>query len=124
MRRCLFGAVLLVALLTGCLLVWWGMERIQEPVTRQLLLAAELSDLEENTAAEDQLKLARECWQRYWRFTAAFADHGPMEEIDGLLASLTAYAPGDTEFSAGCRQLAEKTRAIARAHALSWWNLL
>lgn len=124
MRRFILGASLLAVLLMGCLGVWWRMESVHRPVTDELIRAAELSRSGNGDAAVETVLHARELWEKHWRFTAAFADHGPMEQIDDLFYALDAYDPGTADYAACCLQLAQRTEAMAKDHALNWWNLL
>ena len=47
-----------------------------------------------------------------------------MEDVDSLFARLPAYGEDAVEFSACCRELARRVRAMYEAHSLTWWNLL
>ncbi len=124
MRRFGFGIVLLVTLLLCALATWWGMERLHSPVLQELTRAAVLAEEGDSQAAKETALKARDQWQRKWHFTASFADHTPMEEIDDLFAELEVYEPDSEDFKACCRRLIQRTEAMAHAHALSWWNLL
>ena len=124
MTRCVLGVCLLLVMLAGSLGVWWGMEKIHQPVTEGLEQAARFSQAGDRDAAEETAFLAREAWQEHWHFVAAFADHTPMEEIDALFRTLEAYSPVSDDFAACCLQLAQRTQAMAEAHQFSWWHLL
>lgn len=126
MKRFWFGVCLLAVLLAGCLGVSWGMERLHEPVSRNLEQAAILAQTGDLAGAGELTLQAQADWQKHWHFVAAFADHGPMEEIDALFGALEEYRLGGdhAEFAANCVHLARLTEAMAEAHALNWWNLL
>lgn len=124
MKRLILGTGLLLALFAGSLAVWWGMEAKHRPVAERLTLAAVLSASGDGTAARETAFQARTQWQENWHFTAAFADHTPMEEIDDLFRALDAYDPVSDEFAACCLQLSQRTQAMAEAHKLNWWSLL
>ena len=124
MKRFGFGFCLLIVLLLGCLGVWWGMEKVHQPVTEELVQAAALSQAGDGVSAAETAFRARETWEKHWHFAAAFADHTPMGEIDDLFRSLDAYAPVSADFAACCLQLAQRTQAMADVHAFNWWNLL
>lgn len=109
MKRLWVGIILLLILLAGTLAVTVAMDRIYAPMVEAL----EAGDLE---AAEER-------YGRWRDLTAAFADHGPMEEMDSLFAR--AEVCGDEqERKALCAELAQRARAMSNAHSPTWWNLL
>lgn len=126
MSRTVIGAFLLIALLLGGLLVQQEMDAIHRPIAQMLEVSAE-SAWNEDWELVDALSAgAEKSWRSSWTFTAAFADHDPMEEVDSLFAQLTVYALArdSQEYAAVCRELARRIDAMADAHTLSWWNLL
>ena len=124
MKRFVLGIALLAFLLSGSVAVSRRMEQLQDPVVRELKEALALAAEGAGDAAVAAVKLAKEEWQESWKFFAAFADHEPMEEVDDLFGAVTAYLPDSQEFAAGCQQLIQRTAAVVRAQAVSWWNLL
>ena len=126
MKRCWFGLGLLVVLLVLGLLVTGAMTRNHEDLAARLDTAAVAAEMEDWTEAARAFHDAREGWEKGWHFTAAFADHEPMEEIDGLFAQAEIYLRGQNpeSLAAACIQLARMTEAMGEAHALNWWNLL
>ena len=126
MKRIWIGIGLLAALLVLGIWVAGVMEEGHHPGARDLRRAAELTMEEEWAPAEALVRRARGKWQKNWRFSAAFADHEPMDQIDGLFAELEVYAKaGDaTAYSGTCAHLAELLEAMGNAHAFTWWNLL
>ena len=109
MKRLWVGIILLLILLAGTLAVTGAMDRIYAPMVEAL----EAGDLE----------TAEERYGRWRDLTAAFADHGPMEEMDALFAR--AEICGDAqERKALCAELAQRARAMSNAHSPTWWNLL
>lgn len=126
MKRCWFGFGLLVGLLILGLLVTGAMTRNHEAVAARLDLAAAAAAAEDWAGAEEQLRAARQKWERDWHFSAAFADHEPMEDIDGLFAQSEIYlrSRNPEALAATCAQLARMTAAMGEAHAFNWWNLL
>ena len=126
MKRCWFGLGLLIFLLAGGLLVTWAMDASYRQLADKLEQAEGAALAEDWTGAEELLGSAREIWQEKWRFSAAFADHEPMEEIDGLFAQGKIYLRcRDPEaLAAVCGELAQRTKAMGEAHWLTWWNLL
>ena len=126
MKRCWIGVVCLVLLLMGGLYVDRVMGRSHAPVSQDLDRAAECAQAEDWEAAASLTGKAGEAWQRHWHFTAAFADHEPMETIDALFSRLTVFAAAreKEEFGALCRELSRQVKAMGDAHDLKWWNLL
>lgn len=126
MKRLILGILILAILLALGIIVSAVFCMIHEP-TAQLLEDASKASLTENwkqaTALTDQ---ARQRWQDHWHFTATFADHAPMEEIDSLFAQLEVFAAekNNQQFPALCARLSELTQAIADIHAFRWWTLL
>ena len=109
MKRLWVGIILLLILLAGTMAVTVAMDHIYAPMVEAL----EAGDLE---AAEER-------YGRWRDLTAAFADHGPMEEMDSLFAR--AEVCGDAqERKALCAELAQRARAMSNAHSPTWWNLL
>lgn len=109
MKRLWVGILLLLILLTGTLAVTGAMNRIYAPMVEAL----EAGDLE---AAEER-------YGRWRDLTAAFADHGPMEEMDALFARAEICEDAQ-ERKALCAELAQRARAMSNAHSPTWWNLL
>lgn len=126
MKRFTLGIILLAVMLAGCLCVSWGMEHLHRPVSQNLEQAAALACAGDLPEAALLAEKAHQDWQQHWRFVAAFADHGPMEEIDALFAALKTYVSvgEEADFAALCSQLARLTEAMADAHVFNWWNLL
>ena len=126
MKRSKIGLWLLIVLLMIGIFSSFSMVRISQPLGEMMAQAAAAAlreDWEQGEALADQ---ARARWKKYWHFCAAFADHGPMEHINGLFAQLEVYARSrdSQNFAAVCAQLSEDTRAMGEAHSLTWWNLL
>jgi hypothetical protein len=126
MKRCWIGVVCLVLLLMGGLYVDRVMGRSHAPVSQDLDRAAECAKADDWTGAEAFADRARENWEKNWHFSAAFADHEPMENIDALFSRLTVFAAAreKEEFGALCRELSRQVKAMGDAHDLKWWNLL
>ena len=81
MKRGWIGLALLVVLLASSLFTAKKMEEYHNDGT-QMLTQAGTCALEENWAAARQLAFqAMKQWQKHREFTAAFADHEPMEDV-------------------------------------------
>ncbi len=126
MRRLIWGLCILGLLLGLCAGVAWAMERVHEPISSLLQQAAEAADREDWAAARRLTIAAQARWTQYWRFTAAVADHTPMDELDGLFGELETYLQHEEQphFSATCRHLALLANAMADSHTPSWWNII
>ena len=126
MKRAWFALVLLLALLAAGIGITVAMDRIHAPAAALLTEAADAA-LERNwVRASTGLHLARQRWEDYRDFSAAVADHEPMEEITAWFARLEIYLKqrNTAEFAAGCIYLSELVEAMGEAHGFSWWNLL
>ena len=126
MKRCWFGAGLLIVLLAASLGVTLGMDKIHEPIAADLKQAAECAELGDWHNAEEFSRRAEDAWNKWEHFRACFADHTPMEEIDALFAQVEVYAAAreEAEFAAGCAELSRRMEAMANAHGAQWWNVL
>lgn len=126
MARFWIGVGLLVGFLGLGLWVSKAMDEVHVPVMELLEQAADATlegDMESGKELADR---AYAVWERYWRGTAAVADHAPMDEIDGLFALVQGYARAGSaaDFAAGCGRLSKLVEAIGEAHSPKWWNLL
>ncbi len=126
MKRGWIGLVFLLVLLGCSIAVTWAMDARHEPVADHLEEAAELALEGEWDRALVHAGAAQKAWEKTWHFTASFADHEPMEEIDGLFAQVEIYAKGREElsFAAVCADLARRLEAMGEAHGFLWWNIL
>ena len=118
-------AVLAILLVTGAVIAW-GMDAIHQPIAQQLQQAEQAALAEDWDTALREAAAARDAWDSGWRITAAFADHTPMDDIDGLFAELEIYAKAREKdhFAATCAHLAQLAEAMAKSHSPTWWNLL
>lgn len=125
MKRSIFGISLLIVLLILSLGVTWLMTRIHEPIARELEQAVELAAAGDWAEARALADKARQDWERVEPWSACFADHNPMEQINQEFAQLKVY--GDSgepmAFAAACSSLAEKLQAMSDAHGLQWRNI-
>lgn len=126
MKRGWIGAGLLAGLLVIGLLVTWSMGKTHSEISEELERSARFAIAGNWEEAADTAEDAYEDWQDKWHFSAAFADHEPMEEIDALFAQLWPYLTDRdaVSFAAACRELARQVDAVGDAHGLNWWNLL
>ena len=125
MKRSFVGVLLLIALLLVGIVVQNKMEQMHRPVARLLDLSAQSALSGDWDGARSLSGGASDRWQQSWKFSAAFADHEPMEEIDSLFSRMEVFSGEEDgpEFAAACRELARRIDAMADAHVLNWWNL-
>lgn len=126
MKRSWMGFALLVVLLAGGILVTRQMGKIHEPIGIKLQQAAQCA-LEGNWERADSFfREAEETWDTWEHFRSCFADHNPVEEIDGEFEMLGVFCGSRDRvaFAGGCRELARKVAAVGEAHEPVWWNLL
>ena len=126
MKRSWIGFFLLILLLLGSVCSTRIMVSIHEPIETRLIQAARQSIEGDWEKAEDFFREAAEGWKQSEHVRTCFADHTPVEEIDGdfeLLKVFCAAREGPA-FAGGCLQLARQVAAVGEAHELVWWNLL
>lgn len=126
MKRCRFGLILLILLLAGSL---WGsryMSQIHAPLSETALQAADRALEGDWGNALSLMGKVKATWEKNWGLSTSFADHGPMEQVNSLLAQLDIYAAaGDpVGFAAVCAAISAALDAIGDAQSLTWWNLL
>ncbi len=126
MKRSWIGFALLAVLLLGGILATRKMVAIHEPIGVKLQQAAQYA-LEDHWERADSLfREAETSWKTWEHFRSCFADHNPVEEIDGEFEMLGVFCSirDGAAFAGGCRELARKVAAVGEAHQLVWWNLL
>lgn len=126
MKRFWIGITVLAVLLALGSTVAFFMGRCHSPISSELAQAAQAAM---DNRFEQGMKLAENAhaeWLRCRDFTAAFADHTVLEEIDALFAEIETYAAaGDSiSFSAACAHLSKLAKAVAESHHPRWQNLL
>lgn len=126
MYRTWLGIGILLFLLIFGLTVSSALQKMQAPVSEQLEAAAQQAITGDTAIAYAAAQNARKQWNSRWRPTAAFSDHAPMDEIDGLFGQMESYVQSDMprEFAACCRRISILVEAVWEAHTLNWWNLL
>ncbi len=126
MKRFWIGILVLSLLLVSGWAVAFFIERCHEPISRDLAQAAQIAS---DGQLEQAIRLAEHAhaeWLRCRDFTAAFADHSVLEQIDAIFAEIQVYAAAEDSlsFSAACAHLAELSKAVAESHCPKWQNLL
>lgn len=126
MNRCLIGICVLAVLLILTLCVTIAMEKIHRPIA-DLLEQAALAALKEDwKEAKDLSARAYGQWLRHHKFSAAVADHSPMDNIDEQFVQLSVFAAGreSVDFAATCVSVSKLVEAMADAHSVAWWSIL
>lgn len=126
MKRLWIGVALLALLLAVGVYLTAAFEALHRPLADKMeaaSAAAIAGDWEKAMALTDE---ARADWKRIRHFTAAVADHEPLEEMDSLFSRLEILGKLElrADFAAECRRLACLAEAIAESQAVTWWNLL
>lgn len=126
MKRLWIGLLVLTLLLTGGLVLRHQMEKIHSQISQDLQSASQAALEEDWPQAQALAQNAESLWQKCHHLTAAFADHTPMDEIDGLFTELDVFSREHEmpHFSAICAHLAKLTDSMAESHNVSWWNFL
>lgn len=126
MKRLWLGLLILVLLLAGSILIQMLLYKVHRSIAQDLEQAALSALVQDWQASISLARTALSRWQRWHHFTAAFADHTPMDELDGLFSQLPVYAQNreDPHFAATCKELSFLANAMAESHRLSWWNFL
>ena len=126
MKRFAIGVILLLVLLGAAMLVQKNMNARQAPIAQSLEAAADAAAAGNWEAARTFARDAWEGWEKSWAFSAAFADHGPLEDVDCLLSQLPTFweSREQAQFIALCRELSRRVQAVADAQTLNWRNLL
>lgn len=126
MKRFWIGLFILAALLGGSIAIHWTLHKIFSPIVADLERASVAALKEDWATAQDLVQHAAVRWEKFHRLTAAFADHTPMDEVDGLFRELRIYAGmrENPHFSATCAHLSFMANSIAESHRLTWQNLL
>lgn len=126
MKRFWIGISILAVLLVSGWLSQKGMVAVHRPIADDLEQAAQAALEEDWETALPLAAHAHARWKKYHHFTAAFADHNPMDDLDGLFAELEifGYEREMPHFAAVCLHLHQLADSMAESHGINWWNLL
>ena len=121
-----FGVILLLILLVAGIAVTCLFRHIHAPLSQALQEASDYALTEDWENANSLAQSAREQWERWRNFTAAVADHAPLEEMEALFSQLEIYRALQLhgEFAAVCAQLAQMAAAMEESQVLAWWTML
>ena len=126
MKRLWIGIIVLAALLILSIAVAAMMHWIHAPIADTLDAAAQAWLRGDTESAVRLSEDAARRWEQWQVFTASFADHDPMDNMDELFAQLPIWAEetDSDEFASTCRALAALERSMARSHLPLPENLL
>ena len=126
MKRLWIGLTVLSVLLLAGWTSAYFMERCHGPICKDLSLAVQAAAQDDWPKAEALSASAQAQWQRCRDFTAIFADHTVLEEVDSLFAEVAIYtaARENIPFAAACARLSELAKAVSESHSPIWQNLL
>ena len=126
MKRLYIGVGLLVFFLIAGILLTFCFCRIHRPLAETLEEASRQALAGNWENAISLTETARERWETYRNFTAAVADHEPLEEMDTLFSQLEIYGKHrlNVEFASICTCLSQMAAAMEESQALTWWTML
>ena len=122
MKRFWIGIALLLALVLTGFLADNRMDRLYEPICRNLEAAADSARKDQWEDAGVFLSQALGRWERTRPLSAALFSQLPLEQADGLFAQLQVCPPGPLFFLL-CARLAREVEDLSQAHSICWWNL-
>ena len=120
------GIILLLCLLITGLFINISLCNSQEQMAQLAKRAEQFAHSGNMSEAKEFTQQAYGLWQQRFQALAAIADHEPLDEVEATFRQALAYSEDQNaeELSASCARLVAGIRAIAQAHALSWWNIL
>ena len=126
MKRSIWGVGILIALLILSFAIAALMHDVHYRISDLLSQAAAAAEQDDWQQADRLARQAEQQWQQYHHFTAAFADHTPMDELDGLFAELLVFLNNreSPHFASTCARLSLLAQSMADSHGAQWWNLL
>jgi hypothetical protein len=125
MNRIRVGIAILLVMLGLCLAVTGAMQKVYPVMASLLEDAALYAEAGNFPDAQEFARQASLLWDRCHRFTAALADHAPMDDMDSLFAELETYGKLEElpHFAALCRNLSRLARSMGENHGMLWWNI-
>ena len=126
MKRMYIGVGLLAVILASAIALSAAFPAMHMPLAETVEKAAEAALAGNWNEAQVLVTKARQEWERIRDFSAAVADHEPLEQMEGLLTQLEVFGQRKDalDFAAVCRQLAALAEAMADSQRITWWNLL
>jgi hypothetical protein len=126
MKRLWIGAAVLLILLIGGILSTSYLCAFHQDLTQTLTQAVDSAQAGQWQQALSLCRDARQDWQRHFRFSAAFTDHAPLEEMDQLFAQLEICQEEvlTQKFILTCTRLSHLSQAVGDSYVPHWWNIL
>ncbi len=126
MKRMWIGAGILLVLLAMGIALTVAFNALHLPLAEKISAAADAALAGDWDTAERNTEESRKSWDSFRKLTASFADHEPLEEMDGLLAQLQVWLwlREPEEFAVTAAEISSLAQAIAESQSLTWWSLL
>ena len=126
MKRLAIGVGLLVIMLPLGIWVSGQFSAVYNPMAEFLEQAGAAAQGGNWDAAAEGLAQAKTLWGQWHHFSAAVADHEPLEEMEGIFGELERCLQlrSTAKFAILCRKLSALARAMAESQSISWWALL
>ena len=126
MKRLWIGIGFLIFLLAAGIVISVLFSSLHSPIAQSLQKASEAALSGDWSTASTLTNQAHSSWNALLQFTAAVADHEPLEEMDALFAQLDVLLQlRETEdFAALSRQLSQLAQAMADSQSFYWWHFL
>lgn len=126
MKRLYIGIAILLFFLISGLFLTCSFGRIHAPLAQTLENASQAAIAGNWENAVCLADSAKTRWETYRNFTAAVADHEPLEEMDTLFSQLEIYEKLrlNVEFAGICTRLSQMAAAMEESQKLTWWTLL
>ena len=126
MKRAWFGGGLMVALLVLAVALYLLPGRVNGEIAQQMRSAAEYAEKED---WENARAVSGGCEERFFRlrkFSAAFADHAPLEQMEALFLQLRIYEKqkNAVSYAAAAVELSVLAEEVAESFSLHWWTFL
>lgn len=126
MKRFWIGICVLAVLLTAGWITTAAIARRFTPIAQDLRNASQAASSGDWALAVLLSESAEEKWQLCKDFTAAFADHSVLEEIEAQFSQVRIFRQTGAQlsFTATCAHLSCLADAVAQSHLPKWQNLL
>lgn len=126
MKRLYVGIALLVLIFFAGIGLTAAFSALHQPLAQQLDQAKAAAVAGEWDRATALVETAWSQWQKCRHFTAAVADHEPIEQMDALFVQIDVLGKlrKTEEFAARCGELSRLAAAMADSQRITWWNIL
>lgn len=126
MKRLAIGVGLLVIMLPLGIWVSGKFSAVYNPMAELLDQAGAAAQGGNWDTATARLAQAKTLWGQWHHFSAAVADHEPLEEMEAIFGELESCLQlrSTAKFAVLCRELSALAKAMAESQSISWWALL